>query len=79
LVDGDDVHGPTTAFQDHALTTDTPLPKAVLQALEELARTRKQALNLQYKIEGFTLNLIMSGVPKTRRWTTGSARAPTSK
>ena len=29
LVDGDDVHGPTTAFQDRALATDTPPPKAV--------------------------------------------------
>ena len=29
LVDGDDVHGPTTAFQDCALATDTPPPKAV--------------------------------------------------
>ena len=30
LVDGDDVHGPTIAFQDYALATDTPLPKAVM-------------------------------------------------
>ena len=29
LVDGDDVHGPTTSFQDRALATDTPPPKAV--------------------------------------------------
>ena len=28
LVDGDDVHGPTTAFQDRALATDTPPPMA---------------------------------------------------
>ena len=65
LVDGDDVHGPTTAFQDCALATDTPLPKEsrtcgarqpaprapVLQAIEERARTRKQALKLQDEIE----------------------------
>jgi hypothetical protein len=50
-----------------------------VQAIKELAKTRKQALNLQDEIENLKLNLIMSGVLKTRRRVAGLAHAPTSK
>jgi hypothetical protein len=68
-VDGDDVHGPTTAFQDRALATDTPPPKGyhdlverdtrplVLQAIEELARKSRTSTELLDVNEGFKLNL----------------------
>ena len=71
LVDGDDVHGPTTAFQDRALATDTPPPTAVailwsaspatrvlvLQAIEELARISIASTKLLDVDESFKLNL----------------------
>ena len=48
----------TTSNSRHDLVERQPAPRApVLQAIEELARTRKQALNLQDEIEGFKLNL----------------------
>ena len=70
LVDGDDVHGPTTAFQDHALATDTPPPMLsrscgarhpttrtlVLQAIEEPARTSRTSTELLDVNEGFKLS-----------------------
>jgi hypothetical protein len=70
-VDGGDVHGPTIAFQDHALATDThpqwlsrscgarhPTTRAlILQAIKELARTSRTSTELLDVNEGFKLNL----------------------
>jgi hypothetical protein len=54
---GDNVDGPTTAFQRcRALATDTP-PPMVVQAIKELARTSRTSTKLPDVNVGFKLKL----------------------
>jgi hypothetical protein len=85
---GDDVHGPTTAFQSRcALATDTPPPMAVtiLWSVtpwplgQELARTSRTSTELPDLNVGFKIKLQYGGVPKTRRRAAEPARALISK